>query len=104
MAVAVPGVTTVFTLNATSPTQLANANSGRQYLIITNYDLVATVWIGFGTNNTATVGMIPIPPSAAAAGSTVPNVISYLELTIPVIGDVSAIASAGNPLISYTER
>ena len=84
-------------LNATTPTQLANANNGRTYLLITNNDLVATVYIGFGTQNNATVGMIPIPPSTA-------TVVSYLELPVAAPkGDVSAIANVGTPSISYTE-
>jgi len=94
---AVAGVTTAFTLSALAPTQLAAANNGRVYLLITNNDLAATVWIGFGTQNQATAGMIPIPPSTA-------NVISYLEMPIAAPkGDVSAIASSGTPQISYTE-
>src|SRR3981189_1884401 len=93
---AVAGVTTQFQLSSTTPTQLALPNNGRSYLLIPNLDLAATIWIGFGTNNGAAVGMVPIPPSTA-------NVISYLELSgnLPK-GDVSAIASAGSPLISYT--
>jgi hypothetical protein len=97
MALAVVGITTVFQLSASAPTELAGPNNGRKYLLITNNDLAATVYIGFGTNNQAVVGMIPIPPSTA-------SVTSYLELPIAApAGDVSAIASSGTPNISYTE-
>lgn len=88
---AATGVTMVFTLNASTPTQIAPANSGRRWLLITNSDPSNTIAVGFGTNNGATTVMHQIPAQCA------------MELLAPPYGDVSAIALAGTPQCAYTE-
>lgn len=94
MATSATGVTSVFTLNSSTATQLAPPNSGRAWLLITNSDTAYGIAVGFGTGNLATATMHLIPAQCA------------MELLVPPGGDVSAIAvTAGTtPQCAYTER
>lgn len=92
---AIPGVTTVFTLSATAPTQIAPSNVNRRYFMFQNRDAAINVFLAFATNNGATVNAILIPPN------------SYYELNmasaVQIGGDVSALAASGSPIVNWTE-
>jgi hypothetical protein len=90
------GQTGNYTLNAAAPTQLAVANGSRRYGLIVNEDYVNAIRYAFGTNNSAstTVGhyLGPRRYFEFPTGSPIPQ------------GDVSAIALAGTPAISWLEE
>lgn len=92
MPVATVGYTSSFTLSAGVSTQLAGINPGRTYLLITNNDPAATIYVSFGAS--ATIGSIPIPPGGS------------LEVAVgkgQMQSGVWAIAGSGTPVCSYTE-
>ena len=99
-AVGKSGVTTAITVGTTS-TSLCSINPVRRFVLITNNAASGTVYVGFGTNNHATTGMIPIP----AAGNLIigPNAILTSNQTVVPPGDIAAIAASGTIAVSITE-
>ena len=95
MPVAIAGITTPFTLNTIAPIQIAGSNSGRTYGKIENLDYVNGVWYAFGTNNGA---------AKNACHWLGPR--RYFEFPVGRViqGDLSAIADAGTPIISWIEE
>jgi hypothetical protein len=108
---AVPGVTTVFTLNPNTSTLLSAPRAdpnGRFFIRIDNLDKRNAIAFGFGTNNQVTSAMHQIPPGSyyefrwqsPSGGGPLP------QPSWGPQGDISAIAVSvigGNPAIYFTE-
>ena len=99
------GVSTVFTLNPTTATQLSLALADPDALVYLRIDnLDKRNWIAFaiGTENNASPGHHQVPPGSFyefkwnfQGGSPLP------EKPWGVRGDISAIAVSGNPMICF---
>jgi hypothetical protein len=96
MAAVQPGVTTSFTLNTSTPTQVAGANSSRHYVLMTNNDKSNAVAFAHGTNNGATANSHVIPPGSFYE-------FGPFEPGWGMLSDISMIAVSGTPTVSYLE-
>lgn len=107
MAIAVPGVTTSFELNANTPTQLSAARfdpSGRVYVRIDNRDKNNAIAFAVGTGGQATASHHVIPPGSFYEFRWQwPSGMPPPQPGWGLFGDISAIALSGNPTISYLE-
>lgn len=100
MAVAIPGQSISFALNALTPTQLALANDQRRYILITSNAKVAIVYVAIGSQNQAValllgsaLGHHAIPPGGFLT-------IGPIEPGWLLKSDIAAIA--GGPDVSLT--
>jgi hypothetical protein len=114
MAVATVGETLVVAAVLTTAVQVAATNTLRRGLLLQNTGTVP-IYVGIGTGNAATTGMIAIAAATTAPTSTLtgflsfgamePNVTGKISLPAVVpMGDISVISTASaSASLNYTE-
>ena len=104
-----------FTLNINTPTQIAVANPNRHYLLALNTDQANNVSISIGTTNMAAgvrkadivlqpnAQYVEGPAGLMGFGFTSTPLSNMFANSVPT-GDISAIAIAGTPVLSFIEQ
>jgi len=107
MADAAIGVTTGYTLGAVNATAILSNVKGsahRRLIMISNLDNAITVFVAFGTANTATATKgHPIPPGQTLILGGPANISGQGNAGTPCPpGDISMIAASGTPAVAVT--
>ena len=97
------GISSSFSVGAGTSVALAAANSARTYLLVVNNDAVNSVWVAFGSGNTATVAKgIQIPAGGHLELGPVPLGVGDVTSTLPT-SDVAAITAGGTVSVTVLE-